>query len=392
MPSAFLASIIARFTFAPRLRNGFSKTFRCSALTGLLLLVFSYGGLAAAQLTVRWDDNSSRELGFKIERSTNGSTFTAIAILGANTTSYVDSSVASSTTYWYRVRAYDLFRFSSYSNVTSGTTAASTSTTTSTGGRIKAFQARAVTDYGAQSLILHFSVVGGTKSIVLRGIGPGLIPFTSSKTLPDPVLKLYSGTTLLATNDNWGGTATLISAFKQVGAFAIAGYSKDSAMLRSLAANTYTSVVNGEYSGLAQTELYDADTAITPTGRLTKAAVRAKVGTGSGVLIGGFVIAGNSPVQVLVRAIGPSLTGVTGSLQNPQLSVHQGTTLRGQNDNWGGTATLAAAFNKAGAPPLPGWSKDSALLLTLSPGTYSATVSGVSSTTGIGRLEVYTLP
>ena len=201
-------------------------------------------------------------------------------------------------------------------------------------------------------------------------------------------MKLNAGSSLVGTNDNWGGSTTLISTFKRVGAFPLPGYSKDSALLRSLGVHNYKSTVNGAYSGLAQTEIYDADTATVPAGRISKVAVRASVKTGSGVLIGGIVVAGESPIRLLVRAIGPSLTGVSSTtLQNPQLSIHRGSTLLGHNDNWGGTSTLAAAFTKAGAPSLPSSSKDSALLVTLSPGTYAATVSGVSSTSG-----VYTMP
>jgi hypothetical protein len=231
----------------------------------------------------------------------------------------------SATKYWYRVKAYDLLRVSGYSNVISATTPAATtststgSTSTSTGGttttivpgRIKALTARALAGYSdSLSLILKFTVSGSSKSILLRGIGPGLDPYTSSAFLPDPKIKLYTGTTLTGSNDNWGGTLQLISTFKQVGAFPLAGYSKDSAILKFMGANSYTSVVNGNYAGyagFAQTEVYDADTATAPAGRLTKLSVRAPVKTGSGVLVGGFVVGGNSPIRLLIRAIGPSL-------------------------------------------------------------------------------------
>jgi hypothetical protein len=407
----FFPPSVCLFSFAPRLRNGsslsVSRRIWRFATGGFLASLLPLVPLSAAQLTVSWDDNSSTELGFKVERSTNGSTFSTIAVVGANKTSYIDSSVVSATTYWYRVKAYDLLRASAYSNVTSAKTPATTATSSSstpstsgstttvqTPGRLKAFTARAITEFGdPQSLILDFTVAGASKSILLRGIGPGLDPYTSSKVLPDPRMKLNAGSLLVSTNDNWGGSTTLISTFQRVGAFAIPGYSKDAVLLRYLGANSYKSTVNGAYSGLAQTEIYDADTATNPTGRISKLAVRASVRTGTGVLVSGFVVAGQAPLKLLVRAIGPSLTGVAATtLQNPQLSIHRGSTLIGHNDNWGGSSTLAAAFTKAGAPSLPSSSKDSALLVTLSPGTYSATVSGVSSTSGVARLEVYTVP
>ncbi|HTO04622.1 MAG TPA: fibronectin type III domain-containing protein, partial [Opitutus sp.] len=134
----FFISSITPFTFAPRRRNqspfSLSRGFFRRSAGGLIAAIVALFPLSAAQLTVSWDDNSSTELGFKVERSTNGSTFTTIAVVGANKTSYIDSSVVSSTTYWYRVKAYDLLRASAYSNVTSAKTPAATTTATSTAG------------------------------------------------------------------------------------------------------------------------------------------------------------------------------------------------------------------------------------------------------------------
>jgi hypothetical protein len=405
------SSTVRVFSFAPRYRSQiFSSCLqalrkgRCSTLVGALSFSFLLcGSMPAAQLTVAWDDNSSTEIGFKVERSTNGSTFTTVAVVGANQTNYADASVVSATTYWYRVKAYDLLQSSPYSNVTSATTPSSstatpppTSSTAPSGStaRIKALTARATTEYNdPQSLILNFSVTGSSKSILLRGIGPGLTSYTSSKVLPDPKLRLYVGSNLTASNDNWGGTSSLVSAFNQAGAFPLSAYSKDAALVKTLSVNSYKSVVNGSYSGLAQTEIYDADTSTAPAGRLSKVSVRGLVKTGSGVLVSGFVVAGETVVKLLIRAIGPSLTELsTGRLNDPQLSVHKGSTLVGQNDNWSGNSTLATAFTQVGAPSLSSYSRDSALLLTLAPGTYSATVSGVSSTSGIARLEMYVMP
>ena len=240
-----------------------------------------------------------------------------------------------------------------------------------------------------------FTISGGSKAVLLRGIGPGLSKFTGSKTLTDPLLYLYSGTstTLVAKNDNWGGTLSLLSLFSRLGAFSLPGYSKDAALSLTLSAKTYTQTVNGDYSGLVLAELYDADTAKYPTGRFSKIFTRAAVGTGSGILTAGFVVAGDSPVRLLIRAVGPSLGSISNLLKDPLLTVHRGDTVVGRNDNWGGSSTLTSAFTKVGASALAASSsKDSALLLTLSPGVYSATVTGVSSTTGIARLEFYEVP
>jgi len=78
---------------------------------------------ASRRLTLGWQDNSSNESGFKIERSPDGSTnWTEIAATGPNITSYQDAGLAPTTTYFYRVRAYTTTNTSAYSNVTSATT------------------------------------------------------------------------------------------------------------------------------------------------------------------------------------------------------------------------------------------------------------------------------
>lgn len=75
-----------------------------------------------ARLTLAWNDNSANETGFKIERSRDGVSFTQIATVGANVTTYTDSGLTVGVPYWYRVRAYNATGNSGYSNTTSATT------------------------------------------------------------------------------------------------------------------------------------------------------------------------------------------------------------------------------------------------------------------------------
>jgi len=77
---------------------------------------------------------------------------------------------------------------------------------------------------------------------------------------------------------------------------------------------------------------------------------------------------------------------------NPQLSIYHGSSLLKHNDDWGGTSSLISLFTKVGASALLSISKDSAIDITLAPGTYTAVVSGVSSTTGLARAEFYVVP
>src|SRR6266508_985698 len=79
----------------------------------------------AAQLTLTWTDNSTNEDGFKVERKTDtAGTYAQVAKVGANVTSYTDASLASGTTYCYRVRAFNATQDSTLSNETCNTTAA----------------------------------------------------------------------------------------------------------------------------------------------------------------------------------------------------------------------------------------------------------------------------
>ena len=126
-------------------------------------------------------------------------------------------------------------------------------------------------------------------------------------------------------------------------------------------------------------------------GALRNLSTRGQVGIGANVLIAGFVVSGTVPKQVLIRAVGPSLTqfGITGALADPQLSVFQGSTAIATNDNWGGSSPLVNAAAQAGAFALDPASKDAVVLITLTPGAYTAQVSGVAGTTGVALIELY---
>jgi hypothetical protein len=122
--------------------------------------------------------------------------------------------------------------------------------------------------------------------------------------------------------------------------------------------------------------------------RLANIATRGLVYTGDNVLIAGFIIEGVGPRAVLIRARGPSLAqfGVPGTLPNPQLQLYSGQTVIASNDNWGDAPNAAAITASCYAPQNP---FESAILTTLPPGPYTAIVSGVGGTTGVGIVEVF---
>jgi len=397
-------------------------------------LVFAGSVAFGSQLILTWNDNSTDESGFKIERASDGVTFSEIATVGANVTTYTDTNLSGGTTYSYRVRAYNSSSTSSYSNVTSSTapadpapvatpapiadpapvtvtvpapaesspppapiqpTVVSTPAPVAHSSRLVNLAVRAVPGTGEQSLIVGFVVGASSKSILVRAIGPGLSAYTTAATFPDPSLTIVDGSSPILNNDNWSGSDTLKSVFTQVGAFPLSSGSKDAVVLADLAPKAYTATVNGAGTGVALAEIYDADKSTTPTGRLVNISARALAGTGNDVLIVGFVIAGDTSLRVLIRGIGPTLTtlGLTTAIADPQLDLYSGGTLVQHNDNWNGDPTLAAAFTKVGAFALPNAaSKDAALIATLAPGAYTAIVSGVNGTSGVALAEVYELP
>jgi hypothetical protein len=183
-------------------------------------------------------------------------------------------------------------------------------------------------------------------------------------------------------------------AFAVSGAFALRPDSRDAAVLRRMDGGNYTAqVTSASGSGIALAEIYD--TAPSSGARLVNVSARAQVGIGNGILIAGFNVSGNVPRQVLIRGVGPALSafGVPRVLANPRLDLYRGTTLLQGNDDWGGTTAFTAAFAQVGAFALSGGSsRDAALLVTLSPGSYTAQVSGVGNTTGVALIEVYELP
>jgi outer membrane protein assembly factor BamB len=268
-------------------------------------------------------------------------------------------------------------------------------------GRLTNLSVRTSAGIAEQTLTVGF-VLSGTpdKAVLIRAIGPTLGEFGVTDALSDPLLQLYSGQSVLTTNDNWSNSANgdapiaLADAFAVSGAFALRAGSLDAALVRSMNGGNYTAQITGASgTGIALAEIYD----IAPASgaRLVNVSARAQVGTGNNILIAGFNVSGNVPKQVLIRGVGPALSafGVDGLLANPRLDLYRGTTLLQGNDDWGGGTTLTNVFAQIGAFGLgSASSRDAALLVTLPPGSYTAQVSGVGNTTGVALVEVYEVP
>jgi hypothetical protein len=247
---------------------------------------------------------------------------------------------------------------------------------------------------GDKVLIGGFILTGGTeaKTVIIRAIGPSL---PLSGVLADPVLELHEPDGTVVTNDNWKTSqqaeieATGLAPANDLEAAIIATLPPvDPAVAGS---GVYTAIVSGKNSGtgIGLVEVYDLDDPTTPT-YLANISTRGFVQTDDKAMIGGFIIgAGGQTGQVLVRAIGPSLTTIPDALQDPILTLYdnQGVVLTA-NDNWEDTnASGIEATNLAPNDP-----RESAILADLQPGTYTAIVQGKGSTTGVGLLEVYYIP
>ena len=270
--------------------------------------------------------------------------------------------------------------------------------------RLVNISTRAQVGTGTNILIPGFVISGsGTETLLIRADGPGLTQFGVTGVLAQPSLSVTNQSTgkTIAANTGWGtssNAAQIASVATQVGAFALTSGSADSAVIVNLPAGAYTVQVSGVNSttGIALAEVYEVSSSGT---RLINISTRAQVGTGGTIIIAGFVVSGSGTEQLLVRGDGPSLIqfSVTGALAQPGLSVinqSSGSTIA-SNTAWGTSANpsqITSIGATVGAFSLTSGSADSAVVVNLPAGAYTAQVSGVNSTTGVALAEVYEVP
>jgi hypothetical protein len=244
---------------------------------------------------------------------------------------------------------------------------------------------------GDNVLIGGFIITGNApKRIIVRAISSSLKNVGVQGALDDPTLTLHDSNGILGFNDNWRDSQE-----NEVIATTIPpSDDRESAIVATVSPGPYTAVVRGKNNliGIALVEIYDLGTASIDTSSVAKLAqisTRGTVLTNDDVMIGGFIIEGQA-TQVLVRAIGPELTGfgVAGALQDTVLELRDGSgALLSMNDDWKGNQEQE--IKNTGIPP--GDPRESAILATVSPGPYTAIVRGKGNTTGIALVEVYSL-
>jgi hypothetical protein len=239
-------------------------------------------------------------------------------------------------------------------------------------------------EIGDNVLIGGFIITGTQpKKVIVRAIGPSL-PFAGA--LADPVLELHGPNGFVTiTNDNWRSDqeaeiiATTIPPSNDL----------ESAIVATLPANNsaYTAIVRGvnDGAGIGVVEAYDLDGTV--DSKLANISTRGLVQTEDNVLIGGLIVLGQDPLRVLVRAIGPSLL-VPGTLGDPTLELRNGDgALLASNDNW--RSNQEPEIIASTLPPSN--DLESAIVLNLTPGNYTAIVRGVNGTTGVALVEAYGL-
>ena len=260
------------------------------------------------------------------------------------------------------------------------------------GPRVLNLSTRGSVSSGDNVLINGF-IISGTdpKTVILRALGPSLGGFGVSGALADPVLSLYNSSgTLIATNDNWQTDHG--SAFIEQNGFAPGNPAESATLQTNLAPGAYTVVVTGKNSteGISLAEVYEL---YGPglNSKLGNISGRGFVGTGDNVLISGFIVGDVGSGTVVVRALGPSLGsfGVSQPLSDPVLTIYDSNgSAIATNDNWQDDNNAIDVQQQGLAPPN---ALESAIVLHLPPGAYTAVVRGANGATGNALVEVYDL-
>nr|MBA2272048.1 hypothetical protein [Chthoniobacterales bacterium] len=213
------------------------------------------------------------------------------------------------------------------------------------------------------------------KKVLIRAIGPSLsgggVPLPDR--LEDPVLQLLDGEgKLLAENDNW----------------------RDSQANEILATNAAPARGANGSVGLGMVEIFDLDPLDSlsgiRSGRLINISTRGYVGSRDDVLIGGAIVNGDGAHTLMVRALGLDLAaiGLDGALDDPVLELRDASgNLVAMNDNW--QDTQRAEIESTGLIPTNQW--NSALIIKVMPGLYTAIVTGKEGRTGLAVVEFYDL-
>jgi hypothetical protein len=253
---------------------------------------------------------------------------------------------------------------------------------------------------GADNVLIGGFIVAGPpdskKKVMVRAIGPSLSQNGVANPLPDPIIELHDSLGNVIRNDDWKlNESTNSSQEADIVATGLAPRNgAESAVIAELPPGPCTAVVRGKNgdAGVALVEVYGID--LEPNGRLANISTRGSVGNGDNAMIGGLIVQGLQPSRVVIRALGPTLAafGVANTLEDPTLELRDSNgSLVEFNDDWKrdevtGTSQEAEIVATSIAPTDD---RESAIVVTLQPGQYTAVVRGKADTIGVALVEAY---
>lgn len=240
-----------------------------------------------------------------------------------------------------------------------------------------------------------YSIDDFHKKVLIRALGPSLsgagLPVAGC--LADPYLEVRNSSgELIVSNDNWRSD----QAQEIIDSGAPPSNDFEAAVVVVLSDAGYTAQVRGANggTGLGIVEVFDLDP-LDPinsarSGRLVNLSTRGRTGGGDDLLIGGFIVRGDTGQGVVVRAIGPDLTalGIPGALPEPTLELRDASgTLVAFNDDWRDTQEQEIQESALA----PNDNRDSTILTALVPGHYTTIIRGRDNAAGLALVEVYAL-
>ncbi len=243
-----------------------------------------------------------------------------------------------------------------------------------------------------ENVLIGGFIINGTedKQVVVRGVGPS-ITGTMTPVLADPTITLFDASgAMIATNDNWMDLSQEDQTTLTDNNLAPTNPA-ESALVETLAPGEYTVIVSGvgDTTGIALVEVYGLDDGSTSV--LANISSRGFVETGDNVMIAGVILGGGGGglSQVIVRGIGPSLAdkGVTNPLADPTIQlIDANANVLATNDNWMDDPNMQQVSDAGLAPTDP---NEAAIYDILPAGEYTAILSGVNDTSGVGLVEAY---
>jgi len=250
-------------------------------------------------------------------------------------------------------------------------------------------------------MIGGFVVKGTTVARVLvRGVGPSLSFFEVKGVARSTELIFKRGGVEIASNRGWRNnpdSEKIEGVSVRLGAFDLQSDTGDSAILSGVGPGVYTVALSNPdgSGGVALLEIYDV--LGLEGARLVNLSTRGFAGPGRGELIAGFVLEGEIPRRVLVRAVGPGLGpyGVVDPMPDPRITLFSGDEILAANDDWSigqDGEEIVSLGDRVGAFSFVPGSADAALTRYLDSGQYTVRAESADGSAGIVLIEIYVVP